>query len=103
MIGRIATREEEEDYNRPESSGKDPAAVSTGKRSGKARAEKMTPERRAEIAKKGRKSGGGDEDYIPPIVASPAIFHRKQARFTKARVARIEQIHKTIRVFTDAH
>ena len=50
-IGRIATRQEE-DYDRPETSGKDPAAVSMGKRGGKARAEKMTPERRAEIAKK---------------------------------------------------
>ena len=51
-MGRIATRQEEEDYDRPETSGKDPAAVSMGKRGGKARAEKMTPERRAEIAKK---------------------------------------------------
>jgi general stress protein YciG len=36
----------------PEKSGKDPAAVSMGKRGGKARAQAMTPERRAEIAKK---------------------------------------------------
>jgi hypothetical protein len=50
-IGRIATRQEEEDYDTPEAKGKDPAAVSMGKRGGKARAEKMTPERRAEIAK----------------------------------------------------
>jgi hypothetical protein len=50
-IGRIATREEAEEYNTPEAQGKDPAAVSMGKRGGKARAEKMTPERRAEIAK----------------------------------------------------
>lgn len=35
-----------------EALGKDPAAISMGKRVGKARAEKMTPERRAEIAKK---------------------------------------------------
>jgi hypothetical protein len=40
----------------PEEQGKDAAAVSLGHRGGlkggKARAEKMTPERRAEIAKK---------------------------------------------------
>jgi hypothetical protein len=39
----------------PEEQGKDPAAVSLGRRGGlkggKARAESMTPERRAEIAK----------------------------------------------------
>jgi hypothetical protein len=49
---RIATGEEEEEIDTPEKSGKDPAAVSMGKRGGKARAESMTPERRAEIAKK---------------------------------------------------
>jgi hypothetical protein len=41
-VMRIATHEEEEDFD----------AVSMGKRGGKARAEKMTPGRRAEIAKK---------------------------------------------------
>jgi hypothetical protein len=51
-IGRIATRQEEEDYDTPEKCGKDPAAVSMGKRGGKARAASMTPERRAEIARK---------------------------------------------------
>jgi hypothetical protein len=51
-IGRIATGEIEDDLPTPETEGKDPAAVSMGKRGGKARAEKMTPERRAEIAKK---------------------------------------------------
>jgi hypothetical protein len=51
-IGRIATGEIEDDIPTPEAEGKDPAAVSMGKRGGKARAEKMTPERRAEIAKK---------------------------------------------------
>ena len=50
-VAKIATGEIEEDINTPESQGKDPAAVSMGKRGGKARAEKMTPERRAEIAK----------------------------------------------------
>jgi hypothetical protein len=51
-VGRIATGDEEDDIPTPEAEGKDPAAVSMGKRGGKARAEKMTPERRAEIAKK---------------------------------------------------
>ena len=51
-VGRIATGEIEDKIVTPEAEGKDPAAVSMGKRGGKARAEKMTPERRAEIAKK---------------------------------------------------
>jgi len=51
-VMRIAAGEEEEEYDTPEAKGKDPAAVSMGKRGGKARAENMTPERRAEIAKK---------------------------------------------------
>jgi hypothetical protein len=51
-VARIATRQIEEDIDTPEKSGKDPAAVSMGKRGGKARAEKMSPERRTEIAKK---------------------------------------------------
>ena len=51
-IGRIATREIEEDYDTPESQGKHPGAVDLGKRGGKARAASLTPKRRAEIAKK---------------------------------------------------
>jgi hypothetical protein len=52
-IAKIATGEVEEDApSKPEDEGKDPAAVSMGKRGGKARAQAMTPERRAEIAKK---------------------------------------------------
>jgi hypothetical protein len=50
-VMRIATGEEEEDIDTPEKEGKDAAAVSMGKRGGKARAAKMAPERRAEIAK----------------------------------------------------
>ncbi len=49
-VMRIATGEEE-DIPPPES-GKDAAAVSMGRRGGAARAAGMTPERRAEIAKK---------------------------------------------------
>ena len=51
-VAKIATGEIEEDINTPEKEGKDPAAVSMGKRGGKARAQAMAPERRAEIAKK---------------------------------------------------
>ncbi len=55
-IMRIATGEEPEDYGpEPESEGKDRAAVALGKKGGAARAAKMTPERRAEIAKKAAK------------------------------------------------
>jgi hypothetical protein len=48
-VARIATGEEQEDT--PVDDGKDKAAQSLGRRGGKARAEKMAPERRAEIAK----------------------------------------------------
>ena len=46
-VMRIATGEEEEEY---EDDGKDPAAKALGAKGGKARAEKLTPERRSEIA-----------------------------------------------------
>ena len=49
-VARIATGEEED--TPPPDDGKDPAAVSMGKRGGAARAAAMTPERRAEIARK---------------------------------------------------
>ncbi|MGZ2259587.1 histone H1 [Roseobacter sp. A03A-229] len=48
-IARIATGEIEDDV---EDDGKDPAAKSLGSRGGKARAKKLTPEQRSEIAKK---------------------------------------------------
>lgn len=51
-IARIATGEEEETLTED---GKDKAAVSLGKRGGKARAEKLPSQRRAEIAKKAAK------------------------------------------------
>jgi hypothetical protein len=50
-VMRIATGEEPEDTG-PADDGKDPAAKALGKKGGTARAAKMTPERRAEIAKK---------------------------------------------------
>ncbi len=60
-VMRIATGEEDEAFT---DDGKDKAAVSLGRRGGKARAEKIPPERRAEIAKKAaakRWSGGRKE------------------------------------------
>ncbi len=48
-VARIATGEEPEELT---DDGKDAAAVSLGRRGGKARAEKMDPKRRLEIAKK---------------------------------------------------
>lgn len=48
MVGRIATGEIEDT---PGDDGKDPAAKAMGKKGGAARAARMTPERRAEIAK----------------------------------------------------
>ena len=49
MIGKIATGEVEDTIA---DDGKDPAAKALGKKGGAARAKSMTPERRAEIAKK---------------------------------------------------
>lgn len=48
-IARIATGEE---ADAPEDDGKDKAAQEMGRKGGRARAEGMTPERRAEIARK---------------------------------------------------
>jgi hypothetical protein len=49
MIAKIATGEIEEEVI---DDGKDPAAKALGKKGGKARAKKLTPEQRSEIAKK---------------------------------------------------
>lgn len=53
-VARIATGEEE-DAPAPDD-GKDPAAKALGKKGGAARAKAMTPERRAEIARKAAES-----------------------------------------------
>ena len=58
-VAKIATGEIEED--KPVDDGKDKAAQSLGRRGGKARAEKMTPERRAEIAKKAAQKRWGKQ------------------------------------------
>ena len=55
-VMKIATGEIEEEYETPESQGKDPAAAALGRKGGKARAQKMSPERRKEIAQKAAKS-----------------------------------------------
>lgn len=49
MVAKIATGEIEDEV--PDD-GKDQAAVSLGRKGGKARAEKLTPEQRSEIARK---------------------------------------------------
>lgn len=50
MVAKIATGEIEE--SPPKDDGKDPDAKALGAKGGRARAEAMSPERRAEIAKK---------------------------------------------------
>jgi hypothetical protein len=59
MIARIATGEEIDPL--PTDDGKDPAAKALGKKGGAARAAKMTPERRAEIARKVASSRWSDD------------------------------------------
>jgi hypothetical protein len=65
LITDIATGQVEDEDDDPDS-GKDPAAVSLGRRGGlkggKARAEKLTPEQRREIAKKGAAKRWGESD-----------------------------------------
>ena len=48
-VMRIATGEEQEEY---EDDGKDPAAKALGAKGGRARARKLSPERRKEISEK---------------------------------------------------
>jgi hypothetical protein len=60
LIVDIATGEKEDRPPTPEEQGKDPAAVSLGRRGGrkggKARADKLTPDERSAIASKAAKS-----------------------------------------------
>lgn len=51
MVAKIATGEITESEATEADDGKDPAAKALGAKGGKARAAKMTPERRAEIAR----------------------------------------------------
>lgn len=59
LIGKIATGEVEDTTP---NDGKDPAAKALGAKGGKARAASMTPERRAEIAKKAAAKRWGARD-----------------------------------------
>jgi hypothetical protein len=56
MIGKIATGELVEETESDANQGKDPAAVSLGRKGGQARAAGLSPKRRKEIAKKAAKS-----------------------------------------------
>ena len=58
-VMRIATGEEQEEIEADD--GKDKAAQSLGRRGGAARAKNMTPERRAEIARKAANTRWGDK------------------------------------------
>lgn len=49
----VATGEVEDRERTPEERGKDPAAAALGRKGGVARAAKISPERRSEIARKG--------------------------------------------------
>jgi hypothetical protein len=63
LIGDILTGQVEDRAPTPEEQGKDPAAVALGRKGGlkggKARAAKMAPEQRAEIARKAAKARWG--------------------------------------------
>jgi hypothetical protein len=48
----VATGQVEDREPTPEEQGKDPAAAALGRKGGEARAKAMTPERRADIARK---------------------------------------------------
>jgi hypothetical protein len=51
-VMRIATGEAEEEYDASDNS-KDQTAAALGRKGGKARAERLTPDKRSEIAKRG--------------------------------------------------
>ena len=59
----IATGQRDEEYD-PAEEGKDQAAAEMGRKGGKARAERMTPERRAEIARKAAAKRWGNKAPI---------------------------------------
>jgi hypothetical protein len=53
LVVDVATGQVEDREPTPEERGKDPAAAALGRKGGAARATKMSPARRAEIARKG--------------------------------------------------
>lgn len=58
MVGKIATGEIEDEAS---DDGKDPAAKALGSKGGKARAAKLTPEQRSEIARKAATKRWGEK------------------------------------------
>jgi hypothetical protein len=58
----IASGEVEDREPTPEEQGKDPSAASLGRKGGAARAAKLTPEKRTEIAKKAAKRRWSNRD-----------------------------------------
>jgi hypothetical protein len=79
MVGRIAFGELEEG-GLPPDDGKDPAAVSLGRKGGKARAVGMSAKRRKEIAKKAATSrwlGGAGSEYPLSLRHHQSNSHRK--------------------------
>jgi len=58
-VMQIATGEAEEEY---EGDGKDKAAAELGRKGGQARAERMSPERRSEIAREAARKRWGKEE-----------------------------------------
>jgi general stress protein YciG len=57
----VATGQREDREPTPEERGKDPAAAAMGRKGGAARAKSMSPERRAEIARKAAQKRWGQD------------------------------------------
>lgn len=57
----VATGQVEDGPPTPEEQGKDPAAAAMGRKGGAARSKAMTPEKRAEIARKAARSRWGKD------------------------------------------
>ena len=60
-VMRIATGQISDDVPRPEDEGKDPAAVALGRKGGKARARRLSPRKRKQIAKKAASARWAEE------------------------------------------
>lgn len=77
MIAKIATEETEDKL---EEDNKDPAAKELGKKGGKARAMKMGPERRAEIARKAAAKRWEKKNKTIPIAEAHDESHDSHGR-----------------------
>jgi len=62
LVVDLSVGEADDSKNMPDESGKDPAAVTLGKKGGAARAAALSKKRRAEIAKKAAQSRWGKKD-----------------------------------------